>query len=116
MSVRIVSYEAAVKAAIQAHLAGNLEDAAAYYEGRVRDRIGVQGPPRSTPGSPPHMDTGYLRNESLSHEVDAASLTARIGSDAPYAAALEVGGTNRPFFVPTLIEESDEIARRVCKT
>jgi hypothetical protein len=114
MSVRIVSYEAAVKAAIQAQLAGNLEDAAAYFEGRVRDRIGVQGPPRSTPGSPPHKDTGYLHDESLSHEVDAASLTARIGSDAEYAHILETI-TDRPFFVPTLLDESDEIGRRICK-
>jgi hypothetical protein len=114
MSVRIISYEAAVKAAIQAQLAGNLEDAAAYYEEKLRAKIGVQGPPRSSPGSPPHKDTGYLHDESLSHEVDAASLTARIGSDAPYAHVLETI-TDRPFFLPTLLDESDEIARRVCK-
>lgn len=113
MSVRVVSFEAQVKAAIQSQLAGNLGDAISYFEERLKDRIGVQGPPRSTPGSPPHKDTGYLHDQSLSHQVDAANLVARCGSDAEYAGILELQ-TNRPFFVPTLIDESDEIARRVC--
>jgi hypothetical protein len=113
MTVRIVSFQAQVEAAIRARLAGNLEDAASYYQDRLAEKIGIQGPPRSTVGEPPHMDTGYLRNESLSHEVDAANLVARIGSDAEYAHILETI-SDRPFFVPTLIEESDEIARRVC--
>lgn len=114
MSVRVVSFEPQVIAAIRSRLAGNLEDAISYYEDRLKARISVQGPPRSTPGSPPKKDSGYLHDQSLSHEVDAASLVARCGSDAPYAATLELTN-NRPAWVPTLIEESDEIARRLCK-
>jgi hypothetical protein len=115
MTVRIVSFEAQVKAAIQAQLAGNLEDAINHYHEKLRDEISTQGPPRSTPGSPPHKDTGYLHDQSLSNQVDAANLVAREGSDAPYAAELEVGGLNRPFFIPVLLRESDEIARLICK-
>jgi hypothetical protein len=114
MTVRIVSFEAQVKAAIQAQLAGNLEDAISYFEDRLKAKISVQGPPRSTPGSPPKKDTGYLHDESISHEVDAANLVARCGSDAPYAAELEVI-YNRPYFTSTIIEEADEIGRRACK-
>lgn len=112
MTVRIVSFQAQLEAAIQAQLASNLEDAASYYADRLRDRIGTQGPPRSTPGNPPHKDTGDLYN-SIEYQVDAANLTAQISSDMPYAGTLELT-TNRPAWVPTLIEESDELARRVC--
>lgn len=112
MSARVVSFEAAVRQALEAHLAGNLEDAASHYEERLKEKIGIQGPPRSTPGNPPHMDTKAL-HDSIEHQVDAASLTARIGSDVEYASTLELT-TDRPAWVPTLIEEADELGRRVC--
>jgi hypothetical protein len=115
MTVRIVSYEAAVKAAIQSQLAVGLEDGISYYHGKLRDEISTQGPPRSTVGNPPHKDTGYLHDQSLSYQVDAANLVAREGSDAPYVIDLEVGSTNRPFFIPVLLRESDAIARLICK-
>jgi hypothetical protein len=117
MSVRVVSFEAQVRQALESHLAGNLEDAASHYQERLRDKIGIQGPPRSTAGNPPHMDTTDL-HESIEHQVDAASLTARISSDMPYAASLEIGGGNvaaRPAWVPTLIEEADELGRIICR-
>jgi hypothetical protein len=114
MSVRIVSYEAQVKAALTAQLAGGLEDGISHFEERLKAKIGVQGPPRSVPGSPPKKDTGYLHDQSISHEVDAANLVARCGSDAPYAAELEIM-YNRPYFTSTIIEEADEIGRRVCQ-
>jgi hypothetical protein len=113
MSVRVVSFDAAVKAAIQSQLAGNLDDAAKYYAERLKAKISIQGPPRSTPGNPPHMDTGDLHDSIEAQPVDVASLTARIGSDMPYASTLELT-TDRPAWVPTLIEEADEIGRRVC--
>jgi hypothetical protein len=113
MTVRIVSYEAQVKAAIQAQLAGNLDDAAKYYAGQLKDRLSVQGPPRSTPGNPPHKDSGDLHDSIEAQPVDVANLTARVSSDMPYAGTLEVS-MNREYFVPTLIQEADEIGRRVC--
>jgi hypothetical protein len=113
MSVRIVSFEAQVKAAIQAQLAGNLDDAISYYADRLRAKISIQGPPRSTPGSPPHKDTGDLY-ASIEHQTDTANLVARCSSDMPYAGTLEVS-MNREYFVPTLIQEADEIARRICQ-
>jgi hypothetical protein len=114
MSVRIVSFESQVKAAIQSQLAGGLEDGISYFEERLKARIGVQGPPRSTPGEAPKKDTGYLHDQSISHQVDAVNLVARCGSDAEYAGILETV-TNRPAWIPTLLEEADEIGRRVCQ-
>lgn len=114
MSVRIVSYQAQVIQAVTARLADGLEDGISYFEERLKDRIGVQGPPRSSPGSPPKKDTGYLHDQSISHQVDAVNLVARCGSDAPYSGILETV-TDRPAWVPTLIEEADEIGRRVCQ-
>lgn len=114
MSVRVVDLSAAFKAAIYAHLAGNLEDAASFYEEKVAEAISIQGPPRSTPGNPPHMDTRFLHDESLDHEVDAGNLIATIGSTASYAATLEIS-MDRPIFIPPLITNADEIARRICK-
>jgi hypothetical protein len=114
MSVRIVDHSAALKQALYAHLADNLTDAIGHYHDQVEAEISVAGPPPSTPGNPPHMDTQYLHDKSLSTQVDRDELVAREGSDAPYAVSLEVGPTNRPFFIPVLIRESDEIARRIC--
>jgi hypothetical protein len=117
MSVRIVSYEAQVKAAIQAQLAGNLDDAAKYYAERLRARISIQGPPRSTPGNSPHKDSGDLHDSIEAQPVDVANLTVRVSSDMFYAADLELGVhvAARPYWIPTLIAEADEIARLICK-
>jgi HK97 gp10 family phage protein len=59
-------------------------------EDRARELIGTPGPPRSTPGSPPHMDTEALR-DSITHEVDAGQMSARIGTNLDYGLYLEVG-------------------------
>jgi hypothetical protein len=112
MSVRIVSYEAQVKQAIGVKLAGNLGDAAALLKAEIQAAIGVQGPPRSHVGEKPHRDTGTLQ-DSIEDQLDADALVARVGSDVPYSATLELEG--RPFFVPTLIEHADEIARIICR-
>jgi hypothetical protein len=112
MSVRIVSFEAQVKAAIQAQLAGNLGDAAALLRSEIQAAIGIQGPPRSHPGEKPHRDTGALQ-DSIEDQLDADALVARVGSDVPYSATLEIEG--RPFFVPVLLEQSDALARIICR-
>lgn len=113
MSVRIVDHSAALKQALYAHLADNLTDAIGYYHDQIEAEISTPGPPPSTPGNPPHMDSQYLHDKSLSTQVDRDELVAREGSDAPYAPVLETV-TDRPFFIPVLIRESDEIARRIC--
>jgi hypothetical protein len=117
MTVRIVSNEAAFRRALNAHLAGNLEDAASFLKDEIVTEIGIQGPPRSQPGEPPHVDTGELI-KSFDYDVDAVSLTARVGSDSPYVLPLERGTGRmaaRPHIQATLIKNSDEVGRRMCK-
>lgn len=45
---------------------------------------------RSKPGEPPRKQTGRLR-ASVAHEVDGASLTARVGTNVEYGRHLELG-------------------------
>jgi hypothetical protein len=113
MSVRVVSYEAAVKQALGVKLASNLGDAAALLKAEIQAAIGVQGPPRSHPGEYPHRDTGALQ-ESIEDQLDADNLVARVSSDMPYAGTLEVS-MDRAYFVPVLLEQSDALARIICR-
>lgn len=93
--------------------ARNIDDAAMHLVGAIKDRIGVQGPPRSAPGNPPHMDTRVL-HDSIDHATDPAALTATVGTDVFYGQTLELH-MSRPFMVPTLLEQADEIAREMTK-
>lgn len=50
----------------------------------------IYGAVRSTAGEPPRKQTGRLR-ASVTYEVDAASLTARVGTNVQYGKYLELG-------------------------
>jgi len=63
---------------------------AASVEGEVKR--GMKGPSPSMPGSPPAVMDGVLRN-SVTHEVDESSGTARVGTNEKYAKIHELGGT-----------------------
>jgi hypothetical protein len=100
-----------------AHLASNLGDGAALLRAEIQAAIGIQGPPRSEPGSPPHRETGALQ-ESYEDQLDADALVARVGSDSPYVLTLELGGGNvapRPHFLSTTLEQTDALARVICR-
>lgn len=56
----------------------------------AREVIGKQGPPRSRPGQPPHMDTRRLR-DGIAAEYDKATITSRFGTNVPYGRNLEQG-------------------------
>ena len=56
--------------------------------GRKGSRIYNANP--SAPGEPPHKQTGRLR-ASVTHEVDPATLQARVGTNIPYGRFLETG-------------------------
>ena len=65
----------------------------------VQRRISTFGPPRSSPGEPPHVDTGNL----LKHiwwDVDEKNLVVYVIADTKYAYYLEYGTSKmapRPF-------------------
>jgi hypothetical protein len=115
VSVQIQDLSAQLKQALYAKLGSNLVEAMDLYDEKLKEAINIQGPPRSSPGSPPHKDSGYLHDKSLSHPVDRVALEAAESSDAPYAAELEIE-KDREFFIPTLIQQSDEMARLICDT
>ena len=116
--MRVVSFEASFKKALFGRLADNLGEAAALYRDDIKEAIGIQGPPRSTPGNPPHKDTSELFN-SIEDELDAPNLIARVSSDSDHALAMELGTSRgvapRPYFVATLVANSDKYGREICK-
>jgi hypothetical protein len=79
---------------------------------RARQLISVQGPPRSSPGNPPHVDTGALL-ASIESSVDNATMTGRVGTNLPYGLYLELGTKRglapRPWLRRALAEMTAEI-------
>lgn len=69
-----------------------LEKAAIYLENQIKVALSAKGPPRSSPGEPPHIDSGKLR-QSITHTIDKEALVAQVGSSLLYFRYLE-GGTN----------------------
>jgi len=98
-----------VRAIMQAGVAGALLAAPLVGEeavNTIQQLINVQGPPRSSPGEPPHMDTGELY-DSYDYEVEdgGTTITLVIGSSALYAPFLEFGTSKmdaRPHMRPAL--------------
>jgi len=93
-----------------------VDDAGAFLVEAIKEKISIQGPPPSKPGEPPHIDTGRLI-ASYDHAIEARSLTAHVGTPTPYAAHLEEGTDTmaaRPHVIPSLLEQADKIARKMC--
>jgi hypothetical protein len=81
-----------------------MESVAFQVAETAKEVVGVQGPPPSRPGEPPHVDTGALRAGMIG-EVDPSTGEARVGSTAPYGALLDRGTGHiapRPWVEPTL--------------
>ena len=77
---------------MQLNLGKNSVKAAKYLEGKIKAKIGTQGPPPSKPYTPPHMDTGALER-SIRYVLGPGNLSWVVGSGLDYAAALEFGPT-----------------------
>ena len=78
-----------------------LERAAITVENRAKELLSIEGTgrvkgmpagpiERSKPGEPPRKQTGRLRG-SVTHEVDAKALDARVGTNVKYGRYLELG-------------------------
>lgn len=78
-------------------------------KGRFKKRIYGINP--SAPGDPPHKQTGRLR-QSVAHEVDPASLTARVGTNVRYGRWLELG-TSKMAARPWLRRALNEVLPQV---
>lgn len=99
-------------------LGSNLDEAGSELATLIREVISIQGPPRSSPGQPPHIDTAKLI-ASYTHSTSTVTLTTYIGSPVLYAAYLEAGTPDmaaRPHIVSTLIANQNDLARIICKS
>lgn len=114
---------------VERELAKNLERAAIFLKGRIKETLNTSGQPYvaskgpagrhyrneevSQPGEAPHKMLGNLQR-SIAHAMETDGSAAYVGSNLPYALFLEVGTSKmeaRPFFRPTLIVEADVLGR-----
>lgn len=96
-------------------IAKNLPAAAESLQDDMKAMIAIQGPPTSSPGEPPHIDTQALY-DSIDVAIDARGLSFAVGSELPYAAYLESGTDRmapRPFLSRTLVQWGDVAARHL---
>lgn len=108
----------------EAELRQNLAKVGIHATNKIKEKISTgqlyhrygqkavyyRGEDPSLPGQAPKLITGQLR-ASVTWEV-TKDLTLRIGSNMPYALALELGTVNmaaRPYIRSTIIEEQDRI-------
>lgn len=84
---------------LQKQLAGNLEQAAQHLEAKIKERLEA------------NKETGELQ-DSIKHVTEGD--TAYVGSDCPYAMAVEAGTSKaqaRPFLRSTLNEQAEALAK-----
>jgi hypothetical protein len=115
--MKVKSFERPLKKALWNHLREGLDRAGSDLTEAILDKISIQGPPRSTPGNPPHKDTTALY-EGYTWTVDTRDLLVRIGSDRIYDLYLEEGTdvmAPRPHVKGTLLEHADDLAREICQ-
>ena len=84
--------------------------AAEYVATKQREYLSEDFPPVSRRGQPPHRRTGHLQAEV--QVVKPAILVRLIGSNAEYAAALELK-YQRPFLLKSLMQSRDQIVSTV---
>lgn len=105
-------------------LGDNLEKAAIFYKGKVKEAINrsqdkegtglnTRGLDPSQPGEPPKKLTGFLQR-SIAHAMSSDRQQAFVGSNLDYSLYLEIGTVKmaaRPFLRRTLAENKDTIAK-----
>jgi phage gpG-like protein len=67
-----------------------IEAAAIHLQNRWKENVSVPYPPASRPGEPAHKRSGHYRR-SLTHDMGAKKLSARVGTNLEYAVWLEFG-------------------------
>lgn len=113
---RIVRFLTRAAIAVKTRAKELLSVAGTGKGGGKRDKSGLfkAGPVvHSAPGEPPRKQTGRLR-ASVAHEVDADSLTARVGTNVEYGRHLELGTKKglapRPWLRRALAEMQGRVA------
>jgi hypothetical protein len=138
---RIVDYTAKALKAIYELMGKRLEAGAMYLENSIKEEISLTGVgqaavpkgtklasgrvtrrpkrtriygfARSKPGEPPRKQFGHLRR-SITHDVDKANLTARVGTTLKVGRYLELGTRRmaaRPYLRSTYLRVAPQIAQ-----
>jgi HK97 gp10 family phage protein len=115
-------------AEVDENLSANLEKAAIYFKGKVKEALnrsqpyerykgekGVyyHGEDPSQPGEAPKKITGFLQR-SIAHAMSGDKKQAFVGTNLDYGLYLETGTVKmaaRPFLRSTLLKEREKIAR-----
>lgn len=86
-----------------------MERATRHLRNAVIKNLSTKWPPPSSPGEPPHLRTGTLRN-SISTQVttEGDKIVGRVGTNVRYAVFLEVT-QNRSFLVFTAEQEKERL-------
>jgi hypothetical protein len=97
----------------------NVEQAGLDLALAINNAIQTPGPPRSQPGDPPHVDKHRLHG-SYETAMHPSEPIVYVGSEVPYAAALETGTNQgleaRPHIVSTLMAERTNLAYKIGTT
>ncbi len=99
-------------------VAANVAKAGRMLEGKLRELIGIQGPPRSSPGEPPHRDTGGLQAsiETIGPVEQGDLIVAATGTAVPHGLFLELGTSRmaaRPWLSVGLRQNEEELRRTI---
>ncbi len=112
MGLNYVWYGQQLNLTINAAARAAIKEACILVEITAKDSIG-KVPPPSPPGHAPAAPTGTLKAR-ITHEIDEATMTGRVGTNLEYARRLELGfvGTDslgrrynqapRPYLRPAL--------------
>lgn len=117
MAIRMAWHGDAAGKILFGWLGLNLGNSMEVAKAEMQRAIGTQGPPRSRPNAPPHVDTRELY-DSLFVDVDQAALVGRVGSDVPHAVYTERGTNHvapRPWFNPSILVSVNKMARELVK-
>lgn len=100
-------------------LARNVARTGQLYMDDLVELISIQGPPRSEPLTPPHIDTMELINSiDVTADMSPDFPVAQIYSDAEHSVYLELGTDRmapRPAWLPLLHQNGDDYARSICR-
>lgn len=102
-------YGPQVQAAIRAEMKRRIFAACTLVLNRARELLSVAGPEPSSPGEPPHKQTGHLRRSVAREVVD---LVGRVGTNLKYGRWLELGTrmmAARPWLRRALDECRDQV-------
>lgn len=103
---------------ITQQITSGVAEASLTLQGKMKELISIQGPPRSKPGEAPHKDTSQLYEsiEAIGPAVQGDLVVASVGTSVEYGILLEYGTSKmaaRPWLTRSLRENQSVIAAQI---